>query len=622
MFGHIAFALILVLLVPSWAQAQEEPPAPSEEETVANPAEPPPLPMPPQPATEPETPTPTAKAAPTLGEISLEEWKRDDWMLLKPSVSLFELDGYFRVRMSSLHKMDFGNGAVSETDGQGGDLVRYPANADGSADYTGSNMRLRLEPVIHAAEGISIHTSIDVFDNLVLGSTTNAAQLAGQAPLDILSLSQESGDGVTNALTNSVRVRSVYGRVTALNEQLDFRFGRMPNHWGLGMLFNGGDCLDCDYEQVSDRAAVSFRMADHIFGLLYDWVGSGPVLEPFGDLTGQAVDAFSWDDTAQYSLQVMHVDHPQDVQDQVLAGNTVFNYGMWNILRKQARGLPASYYADRTNQADGTDYAQTMGTANSPSDYFERRDATLYIGDAFVRLYHGAWELTAEGAVIYGNFSDKLTTEADSIKTDVMQIGAALELKYNLERQLSGAVVALKAGGATGDTHTGYGALNAAVTQRGSSDSSSTTDTELNNFQFSPDYHVDMLLFRRILGTVTGAWYVRPELEYNFDKRVSGTIAAIYSQAIHGASTARCYDVGDTREPCDGTTKEAKLPLGLELNAELTFATDPNPEGGSFIAALKGGVLFPLGAFDLSTADAEVENSFPWMIQTSLGITF
>ena len=31
------------------------------------------------------------------------------------------------------------------------------------------------------------------------------------------------------------------------------RFGRMGSHWGLGMLRNDGNCLDCDFGDTVDR---------------------------------------------------------------------------------------------------------------------------------------------------------------------------------------------------------------------------------------------------------------------------------------------------------------------------------------------------------------------------------
>src|SRR5205814_6706164 len=39
-------------------------------------------------------------------------------------------------------------------------------------------------------------------------------------------------------------------------------------------------------------------------------------------------------------------------------------------------------------------------------------------------------------------------------------------------------------------------------------------DTHLKDFRFNPDYQVDQILFRRILGTVTNAIYVKPTMTY------------------------------------------------------------------------------------------------------------
>ncbi len=34
----------------------------------------------------------------------------------------------------------------------------------------------------------------------------------------------------------------------------------MPNQWGLGMQYNAGDCLDCDFGMNVDRAQVTIRL--------------------------------------------------------------------------------------------------------------------------------------------------------------------------------------------------------------------------------------------------------------------------------------------------------------------------------------------------------------------------
>ena len=54
-------------------------------------------------------------------------------------------------------------------------------------------------------------------------------------------------------------------------------------------------------------------------------------------------------------------------------------------------------------------------------------------------------------------------------------------------------------------------------TTAGASSSSRAGDNSINDFHFSPDYHVDEILFRHILGTVTNAIYIKPQTAYWFD---------------------------------------------------------------------------------------------------------
>ena len=170
-----------------------------------------------------------------------------------------------------------------------------------------------------------------------------------------------------------------------------------------------------------------------------------------------------------------------------------------------------------------------------------------------------------------------------------------------------------------------------AANQRGTIASNGTIDSDLNNFQFSPNYHVDLLLFRQILGTVSDAWYIRPEATYAFTDAISGSLAGIYSQAFFPQSTPRCWptsangtqsaDDATGDHSCSQNNKPAQHPLGIEFDAELTYKSQIDANGGGLLASLKGGMLFPLGGFDISDLE-EASTSFAWTIQTTLAITF
>ncbi|HEV3030709.1 MAG TPA: hypothetical protein VG319_03660, partial [Polyangia bacterium] len=66
-------------------------------------------------------------------------------------------------------------------------------------------------------------------------------------------------------------------------------------------------------------------------------------------------------------------------------------------------------------------------------------------------------------------------------------------------------------------------------------------DHAINDFHFSPDYHIDEILFRHIIGTVTNAIYVKPQTAYWFDLGQNRAIglngSVIYSMAQVPVST-------------------------------------------------------------------------------------
>lgn len=109
--------------------------------------------------------------------------------------------------------------------------------------------------------------------------------------------------------------------------------------------------------------------------------------------------------------------------------------------------------------------------------------------------------------------------------------------------------------------------------------------TTINNFQFSPDYHIDRILFRQIIGTVTDAYYFRPHVRWTAAEVGPGTLtlsaAGILSFAMESVSTP------------SGST-----PLGFELDPTVTWA---HKDG--FSASLEYAVLFPFSAFDNTVLD-------------------
>lgn len=571
-----------------------------------------------EPAPAPTLPTQAVPAPPAAeskaDDISLEEWNRNDWMLVKPKVSLVDIDGYLRIRGDTMQRLDFGNGASWEmnpsTNAYPSPYRRYSNYQDGSANYTQTNMRLRIEPRINITEQIQIISTVDIFDNVIMGSTPNTIYpgvgVNGRTPTNIMATYQESPRRGINSVTDNIVVKRLWGRVTALNDQLELRVGRVPDQWGIGMLYNPGDCLDCDWGTNVDRLAVSFRAVNHVFMPMVDWISKGPAHKAFGYWDAMPVDALSWDDAMQYGIRIFREDSREDVHDALLHNKTVVNYGMSNVVRLQARDLPGDYYTGDPT-VDPNNLTNT-NPGGSPG-YGERRNAFIYQGDAYAKVYLPHIEIKAEAAVTAGNFEDTLTSTTGGrqlLTTSITQVGAALEGHYHARADRRGLHLSLKTGGASGDSRQGMGALDLSDTQRGPTPFG--YDTALRNFQFSPNYIVDYILFRRIIGTVTDAWYLKPEVEYHFDEKVLGKLSAIYSQAMFDLSTASLIN----------------KPLGLEFDGEVAYGDETQLERGQLIAALRGGLVFPLSGFNNPDAGngQNAGGSFAWAVQARLYLTF
>src|SRR5262249_31724882 len=109
-------------------------------------------------------------------------------------------------------------------------------------------------------------------------------------------------------------------------------------------------------------------------------------------------------------------------------------------------------------------------------------------------------------------------------------------------------------------------------------------DNRIDNFRFHPDYRIDRILFREILGAVTDAVYVRPHARVTIasarSAQLSAHTAVIASSAVEKTATP-----------------SGKAPLGVEIDPSLAL------EMKAFLSALDYAVLFPLSGFDNTVAN-------------------
>jgi uncharacterized protein (TIGR04551 family) len=170
--------------------------------------------------------------APRAGATGFADHGRD--LGAKPEEQV-RLDGYFRVRADALYNLDLDRGPTPS-----GELFYpVPLGSSKGQTLTRADMRLRTDLSIYAPGGMmAVKARLDALDNVALGSAPEGIPSAS---------STQRTEGET------VSVKRVWGE--ALTPVGALAIGRMGSHWGLGLLANAGDCLDCDSGDAADRIA-------------------------------------------------------------------------------------------------------------------------------------------------------------------------------------------------------------------------------------------------------------------------------------------------------------------------------------------------------------------------------
>ncbi|MEO6420929.1 MAG: hypothetical protein ABIP39_16065, partial [Polyangiaceae bacterium] len=236
----------------------------------------------------------------------------------KPEI---KLDGYLRTRGEALYNLDLDRGPTPS----GATLFPVSKSDPSAKTLTYWDMRLRTDIAVYAPGGmVAVKARIDVLDNLALGSVP---------------------DGIPSATTtqrpanDALRVKRAYGE--ALLPFGLLAAGRMGSHWGLGILTNGGDCLDCDSGDASDRIGFLTPIAGHILAAAYDFSATGPTA-PRG-IQGRSVGFEPTTDVRSVTFAFLNFRDDAARARRKKAGTITFEYGSYLAHRWQSNDVPAAY---------------------------------------------------------------------------------------------------------------------------------------------------------------------------------------------------------------------------------------------------------------------------------------
>jgi uncharacterized protein (TIGR04551 family) len=505
---------------------------------------------------------------------------RRKWTAFKPVVTLH---GYMRTRGEFQDKFNLGRTQARGVNNPGIPFERYtPASVDatvvggctgdaGTGTETGcfsddsrhtfANMRLRLAPTLSLGENVHVHTMFDVFDNMVLGSNPNSVPLLGGAgpggrvpgvPLD--TLAGTLLPRTPNDLRDSIYVRRVWAEVT--NRDIgQLRFGRMAHHHGLGMLYNAGNALDDDISSDIDRVMGVAHYSDFYLGGSWDFVNQGAIRYST-PVDAVPIDATSRDDVRQWSILAAFRRDPEDEEARARKGEWNERAGLYFLYRKQ-------------------DYSSFGSDPNAVPLDLTRRRAQIFTLDAHTKVWWKGLRLEVEAAMIWGSLDNIGNQEATDQNYRLRNFGVAFEGEYRLlEEQLG---IRFYAGYATGDRDVdGLSIYEDLYLQQ-------STNTRISTFSFHPNYRVDLILFRNILGAVSGAWYLRPGIEYDIVRTPFGRRLGLGADVIYSRAAQEVQAYG--RNPN----------LGVEIDASLYYQSEDGPDlFDGFHVIIQYGILFPL----------------------------
>lgn len=500
-------------------------------------------------------------------------------------------------------------GTVLDTMAAGG---RNPAQSCSVKNQGGANLRFRLQPILNVSDQVRVLGQIDVFDNTIMGSTPDSlAGLErysrsmnttgmettnlppGVAPAEGLSNTQYPPEVGQNGFVSSIRAKRAWAEIDT--EFGSIRFGRMPWHWGRGIFYNDGNCADCNVGTTVDRVMGLTSLYGHQLAVAWDLGAQGLTTQQLtlgrNDPGGYPYDLSQNDDVLQLMGAITKIDRPVALRERIDRGDVVVNYGFQFVYRKQGKRV-----------IPGSDAVMNSTMFDPPR--VEPFGFISFTPDVWLKLHYKALTVEFEGIGIFGRISTPgLLAHPQTDSLSLRQLGWVAASELRLYRDAF--FVGLETGGATGDQAEDPGQY---LNYRWRFVQQPRGDRALRDFHFSPDYHIDQILFRHIIGTATNVIYVKPQTAYWFDL---GQTRAI------GLSGAVIYSMAQIPVSTPGNS----LNYGIEGNVGAGYRN--TAEG--FYGGFTWGILFPLGALDrgprlwgLEAMDASVAH----ILRIYMGVRF
>ncbi len=497
------------------------------------------------------------------------------------SFFVVDMDGSFRTRAELWHNVHMGLAPVPNRYGV------YPQLSGPDGTRAGTDFRLHLAPTIHVGEMADIFTVVDLFN-----------VMAGEGGYSDLALTMHQADqvslpGSADSILATAAVRGMWAQVRLLNV-VALQAGRIPEHWGMGLVENDGRAIDSDGGDYID--GISLRSMALPLGLQasisWDFPLQGRQVESAFAPWGVGYDPGDWDDIQQWRFKVQ-IAPPADSNGNYWAA------GVYNRLRFQ----------DFSSLGSQSPYEECQLYSWAPGfgcNEMFWRDAFIWTPDIWfkaglVLAPDILLKVELEVAGRYGSMANTRYVQ-EKMERNLQGIGGVLRA----EIETPGWSAGVEVGGASGDADSlAFGILDAPTLGEPDSvaggQASELQDSALTSFVLHPGYTVDQILFRRVIGAVTNAWYVKPSTHIEFWRR-GPSAAWLEASALYGAAFVASATPGE------------ESPLGVEGQLGLGARFGEHVE-----TRLDGALLVPLAGLKNGSS---LSDPLPWTTRLLLNFSF
>lgn len=520
----------------------------------------------------------------------------DDFDIASTPFVTFENHGYFRFRFDTLYNFDLGMAARDQDDpctpptAQASGATGAIGNVSDTA--TSANIRFRWEPELRIGEFLTVGTIVDFLDNMVLGQDPYLGE-AG-FPMAWQARSQAwTSDGISG-FNDALRIKAAWAHLYLFGV-VHVVGGRVPEHFGLGLVRSGGRDPDSDYGDYVDGLFLKAKIGITYIKAGLEIVGQGVSSDsPFGYFV-YPTDYSTMDDTLRWtfgvdSTPVTEEDFRQR-QNRLESNKPVVDWGMYNAITTQELSsdrILTSNMALAGSDPDAKDYEWDKYTTVP-------RGALFWTPSLWAKLEYRPrpglkFRIEAELSMVYGEV-DHMQSSVEDVDTskDFLSFGGALEFEIDIGKNR----VEFLTGAASGGNTLGYFGINDRHTLACPNNNCYTNANpevlltrNIHHFVFNRDYRIDSILFREIIGSVTNAFYFKPGYYRTFLDRDGWKLGG-------GASVVASFAC--IKEGTPG----GKMPLGVEPGVRLDLSWRD-------VIALSAdaAVLFPLSGMQYPGEDA------------------